>query len=391
MIAAPVLSQQVSLSDLKAQTRSIREEIDEAIASVLNDSSFILGREVEQLEQKIAELCGCKAAAAVASGTDALLLSLKACGIGGGDEVITTAYSCFATAGPVHHLAGRPVFVDVEPDTYNTDACQIEDRITSRTKAVIAVHLFGQCADLKALATRCVKNGLFLIEDAAQAIGARQRIEGVEQVAGSVGLCGCLSFFPTKNLGGFGDGGMVVSNDPYFIEEIKMLRAHGSSLKYHNQLAGYNSRLDTIQAAVLLVKLRYLANWIKRRREAAEIYRLLIKDAGLDSFLELPAERPENVHTYNQFVIQCRHRDELQLFLDERTIATDVFYPLPLHLQKCFEYLGYDEGDFPVAERLSKTTLALPIYPEITLEQQEYVINTIGEFYSRGAIRFART
>ncbi|MGH9339419.1 MAG: DegT/DnrJ/EryC1/StrS family aminotransferase [Acidobacteriota bacterium] len=372
---------EVPLLDLKAQTESLREDIDDALASVLDATNFVLGTQVAELETQIAAFVQASSAAAVASGTDALLLALKACDIGPGDEVITTPYTFFATAGAIHNVGARPVFVDVDEETFNIRPDQIEVQITARSKALIPVHLFGQCADMKPLIEVAQRHGIHLIEDAAQAIGARQRLAGKDMNIGNFGRCACLSFFPSKNLGGIGDGGMIVSNDEDFIARVKILRVHGGTPKYYHHVVGFNSRLDTVNAAVLLAKLRRLESWSDKRRENAARYRELFRNYGLEETIKLPSEQEGNTHVYNQFVIECSKRDQLQEFLKQRRISTAIYYPVPLHLQKCFEFLGYKEGDFPVSERLAKESLALPIYPELSLQQQDHVVQSIRDFY----------
>jgi dTDP-4-amino-4,6-dideoxygalactose transaminase len=374
-------STKVPLLDVVAQTQSLRPEIEAAIGAVLDRGDFILGRAVAELEARIAAYCECAGAVGVASGTDALLLALKAAGVGPGDEVITTPYTFFATAGAIHNVGARPVFLDVYPDSFNINLEGASEKITPRTKAIIPVHLFGQCADMEGVVGLAESTGLTVIEDAAQAIGARQLFRGEIRSAGTMGACGCFSFFPSKNLGGLGDGGIITSQDTAFLDKVRILRVHGSAPKYYHHVVGFNSRLDTLQAAVLLVKLNRLDEWTRKRRENADLYRRLFEEAGLNSVIELPVERRNRFHVYNQFVVKCQERDRLQIFLGERNVSTAIYYPVPLHLQRCFEHLGYREGDFPVSEELAKTSLALPIYPEIKPEQIEHVVRSIGLFY----------
>lgn len=350
--------------DLKAQYETIRGEVRSAIDRVMGSQRFILGPEVEGLEQEIAEYSKCRYAVGVSSGTDALLVALMALDIKPGDEVITTPYTFFATAGAIARLGAKPVFVDIDPRTYNIDPAKIETRVTGRTRAVIPVHLFGQMAGMAEIVDIARLHKLYVIEDAAQAIGS----EIGNSRAGSIGHFGVFSFYPTKNLGGIGDGGMVTSNDPELAERVRLLRQHGSHMKnYHHDVVGGNFRLDAIQAAVLRVKLKYLNRWTEARRRNAARYRELLNSiAGV----QLPVESPGSRHIYNQFVIRTGNRDELRSHLQECGIGTEVYYPLPLHLQPCFKDLGYKAGDFPVSEAAAHETLALPIYPELTPEMQ---------------------
>jgi dTDP-4-amino-4,6-dideoxygalactose transaminase len=353
----------VPLLDLKAQYVSIRSEIRQALDRVMESQQFILGPEVESLEQEIAAYCGCRHAVGVSSGTDALLVVLMALGIGAGDEVITPAYSFFATAGAIARLGAKPVFVDIDSATFNIDPAAIASKITSKTRAILPVHLFGQMAEMEEICAIAAKHKLPVIEDAAQAIGAER--DGKR--AGSVGDAGCLSFFPTKNLGAFGDAGMVTTNDATLAERVRMLRMHGFRSRYVNELLGGNFRLDAMQAAVLRVKLRYLDQWTEaRRRNAAEYRKLLPKG------VVLPLEKPGR-HVYNQFVIRLPRRDRLMETLKGEGIGCEVYYPLPSHLQPCFAGLGYKSGDFPFSEEASRESLALPIYPELPLEMLQRV------------------
>lgn len=355
----------VPLLDLKAQYASIRGEIREALDRVMDSQQFILGPEVEAFEKEIADYCGCRYAVGVSSGTDALLVVLMALGIQPGDEVITPAFSFFATAGAIARLGARPVFVDIDPQTFNIDPEAIELCITPRTKAILPVHLFGQMADMDAINAIAAKNNLPVIEDAAQAIGA----ERGGKRAGSAGDAGCLSFFPSKNLGAFGDAGMVTTNDAALAERVRMLRMHGFSSRYVNALLGGNFRLDAMQAAVLRVKLRYLDQWTEaRQRNAAEYRKLLAtRPQASGGGVGLPLERPGR-HVYNQFVIRHSRRDELMAALKQDGIGCEIYYPVPSHLQPCFAELGYLPGDFVESERASRECLALPIYPELCSE-----------------------
>jgi len=358
----------IPLLDLKAQYASIRAEVREAVDRVLESQQFILGAEVEALEREVAEYCRCRHAVGVSSGTDALLVTLMALGIGPGDEVITSAYSFFATAGAIARLGATPVFVDIDPETFNIDPAGIEKRITPRTRAILPVHLFGQMADMEVILRIASHHKLPVIEDAAQAIGA----ETDGKRAGSLGDAGCLSFYPTKNLGGAGDGGMVTTNNADFARRLRMLRDHGFSSKYHNELLGGNFRLDAIQAAVLRVKLRYLDRWTDARQRHATEYR-----DSLPAGIGLPVEKPGR-HVYNQFVIRHSRRDALMAHLKGQGIGCEVYYPVPLHLQKCFEALGHRAGDFPLSEQAAAETLALPIYPELTAEMISRVAQAIA-------------
>jgi len=368
----------VPLLDLKAQYANIRDEIMEVVREVFEDQWFILGPKVEECEARIAEYCRCEHAVGVSSGTDALLIALMAEGIGPGDEVITTPYTFFATAGCIARVGAKPVFVDICPRTYNLDTRKLEERITEKTKAIMPIHLFGQCADMDAISRIAAKHGLVVIEDAAQAIGAE--LKG--RRAGSMGDYGCFSFFPSKNLGAAGDGGIVVTNDPERAERLAVLRGHGAKPKYYHSLVGGNFRLDALQAAVVLVKLKYLDDWSAGRRANAETYRKLFEEAGLteDDRVVLPYAIPDGRHIYNQFVIRVPRRDELREHLKQNRVATEVYYPVALHRQECFAYLGHAEGEFPESERAARETLALPIYPELTTEQQRHVVGKIKEF-----------
>jgi dTDP-4-amino-4,6-dideoxygalactose transaminase len=366
----------VPLLDLKAQFKTIRCEVQTAIERVVESQHFILGPEVEALEREIATFCGTRFAVGVSSGTDALLAALMAIGAGPGDEVITTTYSFFATAGVIARLGARPVFVDIDPKTFNIAADGIAARITPRTKALMPVHLFGQCADMEPLIAIARDHGIPIVEDAAQAIGARDD-EG--RTAGTIGQLGCFSFFPSKNLGAFGDGGMVITSDESLATKLKVLRVHGGKPKYHHRIVGGNFRLDALQAAILKVKLRYLPSWTEARRNNTKRYRSLFDELGLSKIVTMADDVPG--HIFNQIVVRFPNRDQLQDFLKERGVETEVYYPVPLHLQECFEELGYRSGDFPEAELAARESLALPIYPEITEKQQNYVVKMISEFY----------
>jgi dTDP-4-amino-4,6-dideoxygalactose transaminase len=369
----------VPLLDLTEQNQSLRPEIEAALGRVLDTNGFILGAEVAALEKELADYCGTKYAIGCASGTDALLLALMAFDIGAGDEVITTPYSFFATVSSVTRLGAKPVFVDIDPQTFNLDVSQIEAKITERTKAVQPIHLYGQCAEMSELKKIGEKYGVPLVEDAAQAIGAEEN--GVR--AGAMSEIGCFSFYPSKNLGGMGDGGFMTTDSEALAHKLNALRVHGSFERYYHKWVGLNSRLDGFQGAVLRVKLPHLDTWSDKRKENADYYRTLFTDAGLNEQITLPFERENVRHIYNQFVIRVpERRDALKQFLAENEIGTDIYYPVSLHLQECFEYLGYQEGDFPESERASRETLALPIFPELRREQQEFVVEKIAEFFA---------
>ncbi len=369
----------VPLLDIKEQNQSLRPEIDEALARVLDSNGFILGGEVAELEKELAAYCGTKYAIGCASGSDAILLALMAIGVRPGDEVITTPYSFFATVSSITRLGGTPVFVDIDPVTYNLDVSQVESKITAATKAIEPVHLYGQCSDMAALRSISERHKIPLVEDAAQAIGAEEN--GVR--AGAMSAIGCFSFYPSKNLGGMGDGGFVTTDDDELAQKLLALRVHGSEEKYYHKYVGLNSRLDGFQGAVLRVKLPHLDTWTNQRRANAENYRRLFIDLGLTEQIVLPVERPNAKHIYNQYVIRLPlRRDELRAFLTDKGIGTDIYYPVPLHLQECFAYLGHSDGDMPESEKAALETLALPIYPELKLEQQEYVVETLAAFFN---------
>lgn len=367
----------VPLLDLAEQNQTLRPEIEAALGRVLDTNGFILGAEVAALEKELADYCGTKHAIGCASGTDALLLALMAFDIKDGDEVITTPYSFFATVSSITRLGAKPVFVDIDPQTYNLDVAQIEAKITEKTKAIQPVHLYGQCAEMSELHSLGEKYGIPIVEDAAQAIGAEEN--GIR--AGAMSEIGCFSFYPSKNLGGMGDGGFMTTDDDALAHKLFALRVHGSFERYYHKWVGLNSRLDGFQGAVLRVKLPHLDTWSDKRKANADYYRQLFTDAGLTEQIVLPFERENVRHIYNQFVIRVAgRRDELKQFLAENEIGTDIYYPVSLHQQECFEYLGYKTGDFPESERASRETLALPIFPELKSEQQEYVVAKIAEF-----------
>lgn len=369
----------VPLLDLREQNHALRPEIEAAIGKVLDTNGFILGGEVEALEKELAAYCHTKFAIGCASGTDALMLALMAFDIGQGDEVITTPYSFFASTSSITRLGATPVFVDIEPHTYNLDVDQVIDKITRRTKAIMPVHLYGQCAEMQRLKEIGREYKIPIIEDAAQAIGAEESGER----AGSIGEIGCFSFYPSKNLGGMGDAGFLTTNDEGLAKKLFALRVHGSFERYYHKWVGLNSRLDAMQAAILRVKLPHLDSWTNKRNENAQYYRKLFLDAGITEQITLPLERNDVRHIYNQYVIRVpEKRDALKQFLAENEIGTDIYYPVSLHLQECFKYLDYEEGDFPESEKASRETLALPIYPELTNAQQQLVVEKIAEFFN---------
>jgi len=375
---------QIPLLDLKAQYSTIKEEIKSAVEEVLESQQFILGPKVEELEKNIASYAGTKYAVGVSSGTDALLASLMALEIKPGDEIITSPFTFFSTAGVIARLQACPVFVDIDPKTYNIDPKKIEPAITEKTKAVIPIHLFGQCADMDPILEVAKKYNIPVIEDAAQSIGAEYK----GKKAGSMGNFGIFSFFPSKNLGGYGDGGMVVTNEETLYEKVKILRVHGSKPKYHHKIVGGNFRLDALQAAVLNVKLKYLELWSQKRRENADYYDRRFREMRLtaDGYLKTPVpvykdSSDKNYHIYNQYTIWAKDRDSLQKFLKENGIGTEIYYPVPLHLQECFKDLGYRRGAFPCSEEGSGCVLSLPIYPELNSDQKEYIIQKIFKYY----------
>jgi dTDP-4-amino-4,6-dideoxygalactose transaminase len=364
----------VPLLDLQAQYRPLRDELLSALSRVCDGQQFILGPEVEAFEREVAEHLGAGQAVAVSSGTDALLVSMMALGIGPGDEVLTTPFSFFATAGCVSRLGAVPRFVDIDPVTFNMNPAAVEAAITPRTKAVLPVHLYGQCADIGPINAAARHAGVPVIEDACQAIGARYN----DRPAGSLGAVGCFSFFPTKNLGGFGDGGLVTTNDARLAHEIRLLRNHGAEPTYFHQRIGGNYRLDALQAAVLRVKLPHLERWTAMRRRNAAAYVELFEKAGLTSRVTLPVDADGCTHVYNQFVVRVPQRDRVRASLTRAGIGTEIYYPVPFHLQECFADLGYAEGDFPEAERAAKEVLALPIYGELTREQLAAVVHAVA-------------
>ncbi len=365
----------VPLLDLKAQYETLREEMMPVIEEVMDSQYFINGPAVGDLESAIATYSNTADAVGVSSGTDALLASLMSLGVGCGDEVITTPYTFFATSGSIARSGAKPVFVDIDPDTYNIDPAKIEAAITDKTKAIMPVHLYGQLADMDPIMAIAKKHKLFVIEDAAQAIGATYK----GRKAGSIGTCGCFSFFPSKNLGGLGDGGMVVTQDKELAEKIRQCRNHGSKPKYFHKWIGGNFRLDTLQAAGLLVKLKYLDHWSDKRRANAARYNELFSECDA---VTVPIVTEGNQSIYNQYIIRVPKRDETRAFLQENSIGCEIYYPLSLHQQDCFADLGYSQGDFPVSEKAASETLALPIYAELTDEQIQFVATKVIEFVS---------
>jgi dTDP-4-amino-4,6-dideoxygalactose transaminase len=364
--------------DLKAEYAMMKEDIRAAVDKVLESQQFIMGPEVKELEAEIAAFIGSGFAIACASGSDALLLALMALGVDSGDEVITPPFTFVATAGSICRLKAKPVFVDIDRETYNLDPSLLEAAITSRTKAIMPVYLFGLPAEMEKISEIARAHRLPVIEDAAQAIGARYQ----DQYVGNIGSCGCFSFFPSKNLGGAGDGGMITTNDPELAERISVLRDHGSRKKYHYDLLGMNSRLDSLQAAILLVKFKHLDALSQARRRNADRYRQLFRQAGLEKLIALPVEPAGMHHVYNQFVIRAPERDQLREQLRNCGIPTEIYYPSPLHLQPAFAYLGYHPGAFPQSEEASQHVLALPVFPQMTQEQQKVVVDGIARFFA---------
>ena len=370
--------------DLKAQYRTIRHEIEPVVQQVLESQYFILGPEVAQFEAEAGAYCEAKHAVGCSSGSDALLLPLLALGLEPGDEVITTPYSFFATAGAIWRTGARPVFVDIEPDTYNIDPSLIEAAITPRTRAIIPVHLYGHAADMDPINEVARQHKLFVLEDAAQAIGAGYR----GKKAGTLGHAAAFSFYPSKNLGGFGDAGMVTTDDPTLAKQMARLRVHGMEPKYHHHEVGYNARIDALQAAILRVKLRHLDDWTQGRRDVADRYRELFDKDGLGEVVRLPVEKSGHHHVYNQFVVRvpADARDPLRDHLLANRVGSEIYYPIPLHLQTCFASLGHKPGDFPLSEAAANETIALPIYPELTDEALRHVVGSIAKFFDAQTI-----
>lgn len=381
---------QVPLLDLRPQYEQFRDKLLPLLQEFLAQQQFILGPHVVAIEQQFAAYCGVPHAVGVTSGTDALLLSLMALDLQPGDRVVTTPYTFFATAGAIARLGAVPLFVDIEPATYTMDPAKLAALVAAqppaertRIKAIIPVHLFGQCADMQPILALARQYGCAVIEDAAQALGAAYTLDGASRRACAMGDFGCLSFFPSKNLGCFGDGGMVTTRDEHMDRKLRSLRMHGQSEGYYHDYIGMNGRLDALQALVLSVKLPHLDDWMEGRRRNADRYARLFAQADLGDCVTLPLERPGSVHVYNQYVVRVRDRDRLKQYLGEQGVGTAVYYPLPLHLQRCFRYLGYAAGDFPESERASAETLALPVFPELTQQQLEYVVDRIATFYKK--------
>ena len=374
-------TQKVPLLDLKAQFAPLRADVLEAITRVCDGQQFILGSEVESLERELEAFLRIPHAVGVSSGTDAILAALMALGIGAGDEVVTTPFSFFATAGSIARLGARPVFVDIEQASFNIDAGAIASAMTSRTKAIMPVHLFGQGADMATILAISERFGVPVVEDAAQAIGTCYRGRPV----GGIGAIGCFSFFPTKNLGAFGDAGLLTTSDATLARKLRAIRQHGGEVKYHHDVIGANFRLDALQAAILRVKLPHLNSWTAARRRNAERYEALFKEAGLAGTVTLPSRSSESTHIFNQFVIRVPERDRLRAHLQSSGIGSEVYYPIPLHLQPCFRGLGYGTGSFPVAETAADEALALPIYGELTEVQQSSVVEVIRHFFQQRA------
>ncbi len=369
----------VPLLDLKTQYASLKQDIQVVMEAVCVEQSFILGAHVQKLEQTLASFIGTDHAIGVASGSDALLLSLMEVGIQPVDQVVTVPFTFFASAGVISRLHARPVFVDVMPDTFNLDPTRLADSLTSDVKAILPVHLFGQCAEMESILQIADAQGIPVIEDACQAIGAARN--GVQ--AGAFGRTGCFSFFPSKNLGGFGDGGLITTRDPQVAERLQLLRIHGSRSEYHHHFIGMNSRLDALQAAILQVKFQHLSQWTAKRQAHAASYQNLFHACGLEGRLTVPIVSSGNSHVYNQFTIRTSQRDELSAYLTQHGIGNRIYYPVPLHLQECYQTLGYHKGDFPVSEQLSQEVLSLPIYPELTPDQLQYVVDTIKAFFDK--------
>src|SRR5262245_30642258 len=372
-----VAAEKFDYLDLKAQYATIRDEVTAAIASVMESQHFILGPEAEQFEKEVAAHLGASHCVSCASGSDALVLALMASGIGPGDEIITSPFTFFASGGSIARTGATPVFVDIDPETFNIAPSLIEEAITPKTRGIMPVHLFGLSADLDSIMSIAQKRSLLVIEDAAQAIDARYKGKAV----GTIGGYGCFSFFPSKNLGGAGDGGLITTEKREVADRLRMLRVHGSRRKYHHEILGVNSRLDAIQAAILRVKLKYLDSWSTQRRKHADRYRELFGRYDLPE-VRLPLEPGQDFHhVYNQFTIRCTNRDALREHLRNLNLPSEIYYPVPLHLQPAFSYLGYTTGHLPVAEAISQEALSLPVYPELLEAQQERVVRAIADFY----------
>jgi dTDP-4-amino-4,6-dideoxygalactose transaminase len=378
---------EVPLCDLQDQYRQLKPDIDAAVARVLASGQFINGPEVAALEREVADACGAAFAVGCGSGTDALLLALKALDIGPGDEVILPPFTFFATAGAVCRAGATPVFADIDPVTFNLDPLQVENKITPRTRAVIPVHLYGQCCEMEPLWRVTERNGLRIVEDAAQAFGADYQ----GKRAGTLGAIACLSFYPTKNLGTYGDGGMCVTSDPDWAARMARLRVHGMEPKYYHKELGWNARLDAIHAAILRAKLPHVERWNADRQEAARRYNTLIEGYHLGHLLQRPTARPDRRHVFNQYVVRVAggQRDELARYLRSRRVGYEIYYPVPLHLQECLAYLDHKPGDFPASEEACRTVLALPMFPELTTDQQDRVVGSCSDFFRSQSRRAA--
>ena len=368
----------VPLLDLQRQYKSIKVDVDREVMRVIESQRFILGPDVEHLEAEIAAYTGSRHAIACASGTDAILLPLKALPLEAGDEVISPAFTFFATAGAIWNAGMKPVFCDIDPDTFNVTAATVRAALTPRTRAIVVVHLYGQMADMTPLLALAREKNLYVIEDAAQSLGACQKIVGNECHAGSLGTLGAFSFFPSKNLGAFGDGGLMTTDDDDLAERLRKLRVHGGRQMYHHEMVGTNSRLDALQAAVLSAKLRHLNGWAEARRQNAAFYNAAFAD--LDT-IQTPVSLESNYHVYNQYTLKARDRDGLKQHLDAAGIGNAIYYPLPLHLQECFAGLGYKRGDLPVSERIATEAISIPVFPELTENEKSQVVQTILEYY----------
>ncbi len=371
----------VPMLDLSEQYQSLKEDIFASLEDIMSGSRFILGDNVKKLEQDVAEYSAAKQGVGVANGSDALHISLLGCGVKQGDEVIVPSFTFFATAGAVARAGAVPVFVDIDPKTYNIDPAKIEAAITEKTKAIIPVHLYGQMADMEPIAEIAKKHNLAIIEDAAQAIGSKYKGKNV----GELGTTATYSFFPTKNLGGYGDGGMIITNDEDIAETMRVIRVHGSKPKYYHHILGYNSRLDELQAGILNVKFPHLNTWSEARREKAAIYTELLKEK-LGDLVITPFVEEHNYHVFHQYTIQVPDRSGLQEFLKEQGIGSMIYYPKPLHLQPVFKELGYKEGDLPETEKAADRVLSLPMFPELKREQQEYVVEQIAAYFSKNPV-----
>ena len=369
---------QVPLLDLKAQYKTIRSEIVPVIDEVIESQYFIGGPKLKAFEENVAKYCQTKYALGVSSGTDAILLALMALGIGPGDEVIVPVYSFFATAGCVSRVNALPVFVDINPDTFNMDTNKIENAISSKTKAIIPVHLYGQLAEMDSIKKIADKHNLYVIEDAAQAIGS---MDDKQQAAGTFGDIGCFSFFPSKNLGAFGDGGLVTTNTETLHNIMDYMKNHGANPKYYHKMIGGNFRLDAMQAAILNIKLKYLDKWTEGRQKNANYYNKGFEERNLLLYVSTPIQKSEYRHIFNQYILRCKKRDELMQFLKSKNIGCEIYYPVTFNNQECFEYLGYKKGDFPEAEKAADETLAIPIYPELENNQKDYIMDSIMDFY----------